>query len=88
MMLVYAEVDTDDADCLGNEPVFDGDRLMGLTTSGTYGHTVGKSLAFAYVDPAFAAAGSQFDIQIMGKRCTARVLAEPAYDPGNRAVRG
>ena len=34
MMLVYAEVDADDTDCLGNEPVYDGDRLMGITTSG------------------------------------------------------
>ena len=87
MQLVYAEVDADDADCLGNEPVYDGDRLMGVTTSGAFGHTVGKSLAFAYVEPGFTEPGATFDVQIMGKRCSARVLAEPAYDPGNDAPR-
>jgi glycine cleavage system aminomethyltransferase T len=25
-------------------------KVVGLTTSGAYGHTTGKSLAFAYVD--------------------------------------
>ncbi|MGI9646472.1 MAG: glycine cleavage T C-terminal barrel domain-containing protein, partial [Ilumatobacteraceae bacterium] len=87
MHLVYAEVDADDADCLGNEPVFDGERIMGITTSGAFGHTVGHSLAFAYVDPAFTEPGSTFDIQIMGKRCAARVLDGAAYDPDNLAPR-
>jgi dimethylglycine dehydrogenase len=87
MKLVYAEVDADDTDCLGNEPVYDGDRVMGVTTSGAFGHTVGTSLAFAYVDPDFSTPGSTFDIQIMGKRCPARVLAEAAHDPGNHTPR-
>ncbi len=38
-----------DSDCAGNEPVFAADRLVGNTTSGAFGHAVGKSLAFAYV---------------------------------------
>ena len=37
------EVDAGDNDCRGNEPCFDGDRIMGITTSGAYGHTVGKT---------------------------------------------
>jgi glycine/D-amino acid oxidase-like deaminating enzyme len=40
-----------DSDCAGNEPVYAADRLVGLTTSGAFGHAVGKSLAFAYVPP-------------------------------------
>ncbi len=87
MILVYCEVDADDCDCRGNEPVMDADRVMGITTSGTWGHTVGKSLAFAYVDPAFAEAGSKFEILIMNERRTATVLSEPAYDPANEALR-
>ena len=87
MILVYCEVDVDDCDCRGNEPVMDGDRVMGITTSGTWGHTVGRSLAFAYVDPAFADAGTKFEILIMDERRTATVLSEPAYDPTNEALR-
>ena len=85
--LVYLEVDTGDVDCAGNEPVYHGARLVGLTSSGGYGFAVGKSLAFAYVEPALAAAGTAFDILILGERRAARVLAEPAWDPANLRLR-
>ncbi len=83
MILVYAEVDADGADCRGNEPAYDGDRLMGITTSGAYGPSVDKSLAFVYVDPACSTPGTSFDVEIMGHRRPATVLRDPAYDPKN-----
>ena len=82
--LVYLAVDAGDADCLGGEPVFAGEKLVGVTTSGAYGFTVGQSLAFAYVDPA---AGGGLEIDILGERCKARILSEPAYDPANLRLR-
>jgi dimethylglycine dehydrogenase len=85
--LVYVSVDTDDADPAGNEPVFDGDRVIGVTTGGAYGFSVGKSLAFAYVEPGYASPGSAFDISILGSRRRATVLDRPAYDPGNQRLR-
>lgn len=85
--LVYLSVDSDDADPAGNEPVLDGNRIIGITTSGAYGFTVGKSLAFAYVEPAYAAPGSEFHIRILGTDRRATVLAEPAYDPKNERLR-
>ena len=91
MVLVYCEVATTDSDCRGNEPCYDpsgdGSRCMGITTGGAWGHTVGKSLAFAYVDPVFEAPGSTFEITLFGERHTATVLAEPAHDPTNERVR-
>ena len=87
MILVYAELDADDADCIGNEPTYDGDRLMGITTSGAYAHSVGKSILFAYVDPALQAPGSTFDVGIMGDRRRATVLAEAVWDPRNERLR-
>ncbi len=87
MVLVYAELDADDADCLGNEPTYDGDRIMGITTSGAWAHSVGKSILFAYVDPAFEAPGSSFDVAIMGERRSATVLAEPVWDPKSERLR-
>jgi glycine cleavage system aminomethyltransferase T len=44
-------------------------------------------LAFAYVDPAFAAAGTSFDILILGERRQAVVIAEAAWDPANQRPR-
>ncbi|HSG44942.1 MAG TPA: glycine cleavage T C-terminal barrel domain-containing protein, partial [Anaerolineales bacterium] len=81
--LVYVEVFTEDAEVCGGEPVLDGDEVIGVTTSGTYGHVVRKSLAFAYVQPEFIAPGTIFDIEILGHCCQAKVLGEAAYDPMN-----
>ena len=87
MILVYCEVDTTDNDCRGNEPIYDGDDLIGLTTSGTWGHTVGRGLAFAYVAPQYKAPGTRFEVQLMGDRRPAMVLDGPAYDPDNEKPR-
>ncbi len=91
MVLVYCAVDASDSDCRGNEPTYDpagnGSAAMGITTGGAWGHTVGRSLAFAYVDPAFRAAGSTFEIALFGERHTATVLAEAAHDPTNERLR-
>jgi dimethylglycine dehydrogenase len=85
--LVYLEVAAVDADVRGGEPLFDGERVIGVTTSGGYGHTVKKSLAFAFVDPKFASPGSVFELDILGRRRGATVLAQPVYDPKNLRLR-
>ncbi|GJL82360.1 MAG: glycine cleavage system protein T [marine bacterium B5-7] len=77
---VYFEIATNDSDVMGGESVFDGNRPIGVTTSGGYGHVTGKSLGFAYVESAFAAVGSGFSVELLGKRCAATVLAEPVWD--------
>jgi dimethylglycine dehydrogenase len=85
--LVYAQVSSSDSDIRGGEPVFDGESVIGVTTSGAYGHTVGKQLIFAYVKPKNAILTSTFDIEILGKRYQADVLSEPIYDPENERLR-
>jgi dimethylglycine dehydrogenase len=85
--LVYLDVDAADCDCAGNEPVYAGDRLVGVTTGGAYGHAVDKSLAFAYVDPAFAAPGTSFEILVLGERRNAAVLGDAAWDATNLRLR-
>ncbi len=87
MILVYAELDAFDADCRGNEPILAGDKVIGVTTSGTFAHSVGKSILFAYVDPAYQEPGSTFDVEIMSERQTATVLSEPVWDPSNERLR-
>jgi dimethylglycine dehydrogenase len=85
--LIYVEVAAGDADVRGGEPLIAGEQVIGVTTSGGYGHTVQKSLAFAYVEPDFAMPGSNFDIEILAQRHQATVLAEPTYDPNNVRLR-
>ncbi len=85
--LVYVEVDASDADVIGGEPLYAKGKVVGVATSGGYGHATGRSLAFAYVDPVFAAPGTGLEIAILDERRQATVLAEPAYDPANQRLR-
>ena len=87
MILVYCSVDATDNDPRGNEPVYCNGEHVGLTTSGTYGHSVGTSLAFAYVDPKCKAPGTALEIKMMGDLRAATVLADAAYDPSNEKPR-
>ena len=85
--LVYIEVAPGDCDIHGGEPVIAAGRVVGVTTSGGYGHYTEKSLGFAYVEPALALPGSAFEIDLLGAPRAAKVLAEPAYDPKNERLR-
>jgi dimethylglycine dehydrogenase len=87
LKIVYAEIDATDSDARGAEPVLAGEACIGITTSGSYGHRVKKSLAFACVDPKYSAPGSVFDVLIQGERRPARVLAAPAFDADNARMR-
>ena len=82
-----AEIDATDTDARGGEPVLAADRCIGITTSGSYGHRVDKSLAFACVELAFAAPGSVFDVLIQGERRRAQVLGAAAFDADNARMR-
>ncbi|MCP4392198.1 MAG: FAD-dependent oxidoreductase [Gammaproteobacteria bacterium] len=76
--LVYGEVTATDCDIYGGEPVMQGDEVVGVCTSGGYGHVTGKSLAFAYVEPD---AVDGLEVVILGERRALTLLGEPAWDP-------
>jgi dimethylglycine dehydrogenase len=87
-VLVYCEISDGETDMRGNEPAYDADdNVIGIGTSGAFGHAVGRSLGFVYVTPDFEAPGSTFELDMLGTRRTATVLAEPAYDPNNDVIR-
>lgn len=85
--LVYLEVDADDADMIGGEPVYHDGKVVGVTTSGGYGHRTQKSLGFAYVTTELAVAGQGLEVEILEDRRSVKVLSEPAFDPGNAHLR-
>ena len=87
LRIVYAEVEAADADARGGEPVLIGERCIGVTTSGSYGHRVGKSLTFACVEAGFASRGCVFEVLIQDERRRATVLEHPAFDPQNLRMR-
>jgi dimethylglycine dehydrogenase len=75
------------ADAPAYSTVFDGDRRVGLVTSGGYGFRIGKSIALAYIRADLAVEGRGLEVEILGRRCVATVMREPLYDPLNERPR-
>jgi glycine cleavage system aminomethyltransferase T/glycine/D-amino acid oxidase-like deaminating enzyme len=70
---------------LGSEPV----RIAGSTgrvTSGGFGYSVGRSIAYAYV-PAHSTAGTPVEVEIFGTWIPGHVAEEPLFDPKGKRVR-
>jgi len=84
--IVYLEVDVDNADARGNEPVYYNNKIVGVVTSGGYGFRTKKSLAFAYVKSDLANSGN-LEIEIQGQRRKTKILDKVVYDPNNQKLR-
>jgi aminomethyltransferase len=54
-------------------------KEIGIVSSGTFGPTVSKSIAMAYIDPAFKEPGTMLEIDIRGKAEPARIVPLPFY---------
>jgi glycine cleavage system aminomethyltransferase T/glycine/D-amino acid oxidase-like deaminating enzyme len=71
---------------LGSEPVRIGGEVVGRVTSGGYGYTVGRSIAYAYI-PASCGVDTPVEIDIFGRWVGGKVAKEPLYDPRGARVR-
>jgi 4-methylaminobutanoate oxidase (formaldehyde-forming) len=72
---------------LGNEPVRIGDEIVGRVTSGGYGYTVQRSIAYAYV-PAEVKVGTPVEVDVFGRWVGGEIAREPLFDPKGERVRG
>jgi len=72
---------------LGNEPVRVGGEIVGRVTTGGYGYTVERSIAYAYVPAEVAVAGTAVEIDIFGQWVAGTVAEEPLHDPAGDLVR-
>jgi glycine cleavage system T protein len=72
---------------LGSEPVRVGDALVGRVTSGGYGYTVDRSIAYAYLPVDDAIEGTRVAVEIFGRWVDATVTAEPLVDPAGTRLR-
>jgi glycine cleavage system aminomethyltransferase T/glycine/D-amino acid oxidase-like deaminating enzyme len=71
---------------LGNEPVRVDGRVSGRVTSGGYGYTVERSIAFAYLPPEVEI-GAVVEVDIFGRWVSGEIVHEPLYDPRGERVR-
>jgi glycine cleavage system aminomethyltransferase T/glycine/D-amino acid oxidase-like deaminating enzyme len=72
---------------LGNEPVRVNGDVVGRVTSGGYGYTVQRSIAYAYLPPEHDV-GTAVEVDIFGQWIAGEVAREPLYDPKGERVRG
>jgi glycine cleavage system aminomethyltransferase T len=72
---------------LGSEPVrVDGD-IVGRVTSGGYGYTVERSVAYAYLPAASARPGTRVEVEIFGEWIGGTVADEPLFDSKGDRIR-
>jgi 4-methylaminobutanoate oxidase (formaldehyde-forming) len=96
--LVQFALEESDALLYHNEPIWRDGVIVGETTSGMFGHTLGRSLGMGYVtnphgnpdaghvDAAYIAAGT-YEIEVAGQRISATASLQPFYDPKSLRVR-
>ncbi|AUC55063.1 glycine cleavage system protein T [Sagittula sp. P11] len=86
--LVVFEVDADDADVTAYEPVWIDGAVRGFCTSGGYSHWLGKSIAYALIPRSDVRDDLVAEIEILGRRCTARLQPAPLFDVEGTRLRG
>jgi 4-methylaminobutanoate oxidase (formaldehyde-forming) len=72
---------------LGGEPILYQDQTVGRVTSGGYGYTIGKSIAYGYVPAPAAAVGTALAVEVFGEVIPALVAREPLYDPKGEKIK-
>ncbi len=85
--LVTMVVASSDIDVSNDEALMLGEAAVGYVSSGGYAHGVGKSVAFGYLPPELAKAGTRVDVEINGTRYPAEVQGAPLYDPQGLRMR-
>jgi len=71
---------------LGNEPVRIGGEIAGRVTSGGYGYTVERSIAYAYLPPEHEP-GTAVEVEVFGQWIEGEVASEPLFDPKGDRIR-
>jgi len=84
--LVCVALDDPRSVALGSEPVRHGGKVVGRVTSGGYGYSVKRSIAYAFV-PNSVRAGQAVEVDIFGTWVGGRVSEEPLYDPNGSRIR-
>ncbi|HYM42013.1 MAG TPA: FAD-dependent oxidoreductase [Steroidobacteraceae bacterium] len=91
--LVALALERDEPLLYHNEPIWREGRLVGKTSSGMFGHTLGRPLALGYlsnegevVTPEWIAAG-RYELEVATERIPARASLRSFYDPASERVK-
>jgi sarcosine dehydrogenase len=70
----------------GGETITCGNRVVGVVSSGGYGHTVGKTIALGYISASDAKETDGFAIEVYREAIPAIRLLKPPYDPERKRI--
>jgi glycine cleavage system aminomethyltransferase T len=76
-----------------NEPIWRNGELVGRTTSGMFGHTLGAALGLGYITSRDEVASDEwigagrYEVEVATQRIPARVSLRPFYDAAGERVR-
>jgi dimethylglycine dehydrogenase len=77
----------EDADPWGTNPIFNGDEIVGMTSSDGYGHRVDKSIILGYVPLDLTVPGTRLEVDVLGRKLAAEVATMPLYDSKNEKMK-
>lgn len=80
-------VETADALPHSDEPVLQGERVVGYVACAERGHVVGATIAHAYLPVELGRTGTRLEVEILGERRPAEVVTSPLYDPAGERLR-
>ncbi|NOD65189.1 MULTISPECIES: FAD-dependent oxidoreductase [unclassified Ruegeria] len=85
---VTLTVEAGDCDAPYMSCIWQGDEIVGETTSGAWGYRVGKSIALGMIKAELANPGTELEVEIYGQKCRAVVEQDqPLWDPENERLR-
>ena len=90
--LVQFKLHSPDALLYHNEPIWQGNALVGCIRSGMFGHTLGAAVGLGYVSaPGGGDVGAidphAYEIEVAGVRYPAAASLSPLYDPKNERIK-
>lgn len=89
--LAMFTLDDPDPLLLGDEPIYRDGKIAGRITSGSYGHTIGRSVGMGYVEDEAGVNGEyvrsgKYEIEISSDRFAAGASLRSPYDPEGKNV--
>ncbi|MBY5933225.1 FAD-dependent oxidoreductase [Tateyamaria omphalii] len=81
-------VDAGEQDAPYMSTIWSGDKVVGETTSGAWGHRINASVALGVVQTDLSSPGTTLEVEMFGKRYAATVQPDqPLWDPENERLR-
>jgi 4-methylaminobutanoate oxidase (formaldehyde-forming) len=71
-----------------HQPVFADGDVVGSIRAGSYGHTIDKTIALAYLPIDVLEGGARIELGVQGERYPVEVTTQALLDPENRRARG